>query len=240
MASAITAMMQPTYLPWIGYFDLMDQSDYFVILDDLQFSKQSWQQRNRIRTANDADWLSVPVEQKMGQLISNTKIYQPDIVIKKHLKSLELNYSRAGNFKDYFSSFKQIFAENSFTHSLSSLNITIIRWIAEQLSIETQIILSSELKSEGVRSAKLVNICKHLACNQYLSTPGAKEYLQEDKQIFTDGGIDVFLHGYEHPVWKQVFDPFIPYCSAIDLIFNHGKDSRMIMLSGRTSPKRLE
>ena len=231
--SPLCVIMQPTYLSWMGYFDLMDQADVFVYLDDVQFSKQSWQQRNRIRMSHDLGWLSVPVNQKMGQLIRDAEIKSSTDFPQKHIKSVEMNYARAPHFKKYFKEFSEVLTEGANTGKLVDLNIILIEWVAKQLQITTPRMRSSTIRVDGERSNYIVNICDHVKSKRYLSPEGAVVYLHEDRHLFEGAGIEVKIQKYAHPVWNQVYQPFIPYCSAIDLIFNNGENSREILLSGR-------
>src|SRR5690242_14000816 len=128
------AISQPTYLPWLGYFDLIDQVDLFVFLDNVQFEKQSWQQRNRIKTPTGLQWLTVPVafRGKFGQLIKEVEIRDPEFC-KNHLRAIELNYRRTPFFDSYFPELKEHFASITSRSLLADLNIRLIEWIVNIL-----------------------------------------------------------------------------------------------------------
>lgn len=239
MSAKICAVMQPTYLPWIGYFDLIDQADIFVFLDNVQFSKQSWQQRNRIRTKTGLQWLTVPVfsKGKLHQLVNQVTIIQPNLFPRTHLRAIEMNYYRASFFEKYFPEFKKIMVDSS--ELLSELNINIISWACSVMGIKTELWQSSDLGIEGKRSSLLVQICNKFNVNNYLSTMGAKEYLTEDYNNFLSHGIRILLHNYEHPEYSQVYTPFLPYAGIIDLLFNEGEHSLEIVRSGRKEPSPL-
>jgi hypothetical protein len=226
-------IMQPTYLPWIGYFDLMDQADVFIFLDNVQFSKQSWQQRNRIRTKKGLEWLTIPVKSKgkFGQFINQVTVTRSKIFPQTHLRAIELNYHQTPFYNNYFPGLQEIL--DGDIHLLNEININIIIWVSKLMGINIQFIRSSDLNIEGKRSDLLVQLCKKLNANQYLSPMGSKEYLVEDLNVFLSQGIKVFLHNYDHPEYNQVYTPFLPYAAIIDLLFNHGERSLEIIRSGR-------
>src|SRR5205823_3408897 len=146
------AISQPTYLPWLGYFDLIDQVDAFVLLDSVQFEKQSWQQRNRIKTPTGLQWLTVPVvfRGRLGQRIMEVIIRDPEFP-RKHLRAIELNYRRAPFFDRYFPELARILEQHPSGSHLADLNLEIIRWVCAALGIQTTLIRSSELHQDGRR-----------------------------------------------------------------------------------------
>ena len=223
MPSKIAAIMQPTYLPWVGYFDLIDQVDVFVYLDDVQFEKQSWQQRNQLRGPGGLEWITVPVRIKgrFGQLICDVEI-NPVKFPDKHIKQVAQNYRRAPYFKDYFESFEAAIRKAADSGVLCGLNISMIEWCCQNLSIGTKRVRSSQLGVEGRRSERLVQLLDKLEADRYLSPMGSYEYICEDSECFDREMVKVSFLQYEHPEYKQVYDPFMPYASVIDLLFNHG------------------
>ena len=222
--------MQPTYLPWLGYFDLIDQSDIFVILDDVQFEKQSWQQRNRIKAKNGWIWLTIPVIQKFGQKISETRINYANRWNEKHYKSIYYNYHSAASYNSFNDMLEKIYALHS--EFLIDFNMTIILWFCEQLGIHSQFIRSSELSSEGSKTERLVNICNDLHADTYLSPLGSRIYLEKNN-LFHNSGIELKYQHFEHPKYSQLWGDFIPYLSALDLLLTHGVNSLPIIRSGR-------
>jgi hypothetical protein len=220
-------------MPWIGYFDLIDQSDTFVILDSVQFEKQSWQQRNRIKTPTGLQWLTVPVifRGRLGQLINEVVIRADES--QKHLRAIELNYRRAPYFARYFPEIAVILEKHPAGGLLADLNIDLIRWCCGALHIQTPLVRSSELNQPGRRSELLVNLCRFFKAEFYLSPPGSAVYLLDDMPIFSDAGIQVAFQHFEHPAYRQMFPPFIPYASLLDLLFNEGEDSLGILRGGR-------
>ena len=226
------AVMQPTYLPWLGYFDLMDQVDAFVFLDDVQFSRQSWQQRNRIKTANGPQWLTAPAKGRSNQRIIDVELGDPSFC-RKHLLSVEQNYRKAPYFSAYFPSFSENFRKAAETGLLAELNISLISWMARAIEIQVPFFRSNAMEMDGLRSEKLARICEALEATDYLSPLGAKEYLLDELDEFNNLGICVSFQKFEHPVYRQLYGPFIPFISAIDVLFNEGPDSLNIIRRGR-------
>lgn len=237
---AICVTMQPTYLPWLGYFDLIDQSTVCVFLDNVQFAKRSWQQRNQIRTPKGLEWLTVPVRVKgqYHQLISEVEIVQHSSFPQDHRRAIELNYGRARYFDTYFPSLQEILTEGETL--LCELNLRLIRWLASEIGIEARFELSSVLGAQGRRTELLVDICQRVDASLYLSTIGATAYLAEECEIMQRNNIELLFHNYEHPAYRQVFEPFIPYASALDLLLNEGHKSLDIIRSGRKEPLTLQ
>lgn len=230
------AICQPSYLPWIGYFDLIDQVEVFVVLDDVQFEKQSWQQRNRIKTPTGLRWLTVPVifRGRLGQLIKDVEIRDNEFW-REHSRAIELNYRRSRFFDTY---------SRALTSSVSSarggllvdLNIGLIELLMGLLGIKTSVVFSSTLRQTGKRTELLANICRSLGATQYISPLGSAAYLLEEQDVMLNQGIDVVFHNFEHPEYRQLFPPFLPFASVIDLIFNEGHHSLEILRSGRRDP----
>ena len=215
------AIMQPTYLPWSGYFSLIESVDIFVILDTVQFQKRSWQQRNQIKTSQGSNWLTVPVvsKGKRNQLIKNTQIAKDRDFEKKHLKSIEFNYIKSRFFDEEF---KPIFDLLNKDHKyLAELNFTLINYFCKRLNIETEIIKSSDLNGRGKKADLLCSICKELNACKYISPPGSKDYLQESN-TFLEANIPVLYFNYSHPSYDQLWGDFLPYMSIVDLLFNTG------------------
>src|SRR5664280_3871852 len=153
------AISQPTYLPWIGYFDLIDQVDTFVVLDNVQFEKQSWQQRNRIKTPTGLQWLTVPVDfrNKLDQHIRSVLIREPDFW-RRHIRSIELNYRRSPFFDQYYAELKSLYADPSRGPLLIDLNMELIRRLCEKLGVTTPFVFASSLGVSGKRT-ELLGLC---------------------------------------------------------------------------------
>jgi len=234
------AIMQPTYLPWLGYLDLADQVDHFVLLDDVDFSGRSWQQRNRVRSAQGLCWLTVPVSRRAarGVPIHAVEISRGDFWCR-HWRTLELAYARAPHFGEWGPQLRALYAEGAPWKRLVALNTTLLHWLFTAYGIATPLTMASELKAGGRRGAHLAELCAALGADSYLSPPGSEEYLREDASTFADRGISVLLHGYEHPVYEQAFPTFLPQASSIDLLFNAGPQALEILRRGRRASRPL-
>lgn len=225
------AISQPTYLPWIGYLDLIDQVDVFVILDNVQFAKQTWQQRNRIRTAAGLQWLTVPVKLHFGQLIKEVEIREADFHVD-HLRAIELAYRRAPHFQTYFEGISSRLAKRE-SQLLVDLNTALLAWIMDALWVKTPLVRASSLGQHGKRTELLANLCSELGATEYISPAGSAAYLLEEQELLTSRGVQVLFHHYEHPTYQQLHKPFTAFASVIDLLFNEGTEARNIMRNGR-------
>jgi len=215
------AIMQPTYLPWLGYFSLMKNVDTFVILDDVQFEKRSWQQRNRIISDGLEIMLTVPVLKTSSNLIKNIKIDKASTYYKKHLKTILQSYSKSRYLSEHMDFFSKIYC-NQFD-KLIDLNMQFISYVKSFLKIETNIIFSSHLSVEGQKEHKLLNICKKIYATKYISPIGSVGYLR-DGAYFSDAGIEFEYFNYQHPNYKQLTDEFIPKMSIIDILLNENQE----------------
>ncbi|MGB2600808.1 MAG: WbqC family protein [Candidatus Omnitrophota bacterium] len=223
------AIHQPQYLPWLGYFDKMDQSDVFVLLDDVQYKKNEWQNRNKIRNSEGWQWITVPVLYEFGQEIREVNIDTAGNWREKHIKSIELNYSKAPYFDKYFTFFLDIFERE--WQSLSDLNTHFIEYFKETLGIKAKLIRSSNLNVQTSSTERLVDICKLLEADVYLSGAGGEEYL--DVELFKQSGIGLEFQAYKHPRYEQVYEGFEPYMAVADLLFCQGDKSIEIIREGR-------
>ncbi len=206
------------------------------MLDDAQFVKQSWHQRNRIKSPSGLMWLTVPVAFRglLGQPLCEVMIR--DIRFwEKHLRAVEVNYGRAPYFDEYYPKLRRILQNFSQGGRLVDLNVDLIQWLTKELGVTTPLLRASELGAEGKRSARLVSLCKLLGAVDYVS-PSSAVYLLDDVGLFSGSGLKVWFQNYTHPVYEQRFPPFVPYASVLDLLFNHGPDSCEIMRRGRGQP----
>ncbi|MEF2230128.1 MAG: WbqC family protein [Pseudodesulfovibrio sp.] len=228
-----SVIMQPTYMPWAGFFDLMDQCDSFFFLDDVEFSKQSWQQRNRIRGQHGLEWITVPVLTKgcSRQLISETRL-NGTAFVGKHVKQLRQNYGRARFFDRYIDSLAAVMRQAAETGLLCELNMSVILWIKEQLGVECTIARASRFEINARRSGRLVSLLREVGCTDYLSPVGSWEYLLEDYVLFEEAGIHIYLQRYQPVPHVQQFNPFVPYASVLDLLFNEGPGSLELIRRG--------
>ena len=229
------AIMQPTYLPWIGYFGLIYQVDIFVIYDDVQFDKRSWQQRNKIKTQSGSQWLTVPVKSKgmYSQKINEVIIDPKSNFSTSHIKAIETNYARAPFFKVYKNYIFDCIESNS--KSLLSLNQSLICLISNILNIEIEFVRSSDLKVAGKKEERLVNICKKLSADRYVSPPGSKVYLDET-DIFVKNNLTLAYQNFKHPIYPQINGDFISHMAIIDVLFNCGSDKTCKLISSSIKP----
>ena len=230
----VCAIMQPTYLPWIGYFALMDLADVFVFLDDVQLSKQSWQTRNRIKGESGKELLlSVPVRHAGSQPIKDVEIDGAHWVAK-HLRSFEQNYRKAPHFADAMMLYEPIL--RSEPAKLCDLNIALISGIADRLGITGKHIRSSQIAEKSAdRRDRLVDICKQFGVDTYLSPAGAAGYLTEEdgEAQFAAHGMTLLYQRYEHPTYPQINGAFLSHMGVLDLIANVGAgQAAAVMRSG--------
>jgi hypothetical protein len=234
------AIAQPTFLPWAGWFDLADQVELLVVLDDVAFSKQSWQQRNRIRTRDGLSYVTVPVRTagRLGQRIVDAELVV-DGTVDKLIRTVAQNYSHAAYFSRYFAEFSSVLRQSASAGMLCGMNCDLINWLSEQLGVVTPQVRSSQFSLQGTRGALVAKLCEQVGATRYLSPAGSEEYLLEDRAEFDQRGIKVDLHVYEHPVYRQCFQPFMPYASVLDLLLNEGDAAGAILRSGRRPPRIL-
>lgn len=234
----ICCILQPTFMPWSGFFALIDQCDIVVLLDSVQFSKQSWQQRNRIRTDKGLEFLTVPVKSagRFGQKISEVEIASNNFISSMESKIM-LHYRKAPFFQDYFPLIMDVLKTKVTEKNLAALNIGIIKLFVDILGIKTPLALSSSLNIAADRSILLADICDYFSCSSYLSPRGSREYLWNDRKIFENRDIRVFLQDFDHPKYRQIYEPFLPFASLCDLMLNEGPSSLNIIKSGINTPE---
>jgi hypothetical protein len=228
----IVGIHQPNFLPWVGYFYKMSRCDTFVVLDDVQFSKGSFQNRNRIKTANGVSWLTVPVLTR-GRGTQCTDEVLINVVTdwrRKHWNTICQNYGRTPYFSLFADAFSEIYS-CEWT-KLVDLNEALIRQIFDYLDIYPTIVKSSNLETVGHGAERLISICKTLGVDTYLSGFGGQSY--QDQQLFDAAGIKLEVYGFRHPVYPQLWGDFIENLSVIDLLFNCGERSREIIRSCST------
>lgn len=232
MGSRTVAIMQPTYLPWSGYFDLMAQCDTFVLLDCVQFDKRSWQQRNRIKTPQGVLWLTVPVHSKgrRGQIIRDVEIERDSNFAEQHIKTLQHHYHRAAHYEKYIEDFSTVHRKGH--HHLADLNIELIEWFRYVLGIRGELIRSSALDVQGSKVERLIAICRAVDAKVYLSPSGSRDYIEENN-LFPEHDIELRYHAYNPPLYRQLYGEFVPYLSVLDLLFNEGDASLGILRAGR-------
>lgn len=221
----IVAIHQPNYIPWSGYFYKILKSDVFIFLDDAQYTKNSFINRNRIKTPTGEAWLTVPVKASLTDKI-NEVVYADAQWKKKHIKSLEQNYKKAPFFEHYASDLWEII--NQENDHLYILNIALISYIAEQLSASCRFMLASEFPSEEKSDLRLIELVQRNKGTHYLSGRGGANY--QDENNFTAQGITLAYTDYVPQPYPQLWPEYIPNLSMLDLLFNCGPDARKIIL----------
>jgi hypothetical protein len=222
----IVAAHQPQYLPWIGYFHKLDTADVFVLLDNVQFKKNEWQNRNKIKTAQGWQWLTVPVLYNYPQLINEVPINNKANWQHKQRQAIVSNYKKAAHYHLLEPFFTKIFS--SYWDTISQVNIETVTRLAGILGIETPLYVASELGAfPEDPDERLIAIARHVGAETYLAGAGGREYM--DLKKYDNAGVAVIFQDFRHPVYDQLFGEFEPFMSVIDLIFNHGDQSLTIM-----------
>ena len=213
----IVSIHQPAHLPWLGYFDRIVSSDVFVFLDNVQFEKNSFTNRNRIKTPSGPLWLTIPVvTHGHRQNILDIRMDETQFWQKRQLRSIEQNYSKAVCFDDRFAKLEALYhpaAEGLAEFCYRQL----IFWLAE-FGISTPVVRASVLPIHGYKSDLVLALCQHLGATTYLSGPLGRNYLQEDE--FERAGIEVRYHQYAHPTYQQLHGEFVPQLAAADYWLN--------------------
>jgi hypothetical protein len=227
------AIMQPTYLPWLGLFDLMDQADEFVLLDSVQFERHSWQHRNRIRGPAGEILLTVPVRNTgLATVIADAQIADRRTVAK-HLVTIRQCYAKSAH-RPLLEELEPLY--KPATDSLLDLLVPLIEWLRTQLGVETPMLRSSTLAASGARDDLVRNICEERGATTYLATAGSRGYMSEG-DAFGASDIDVRYHRYICEPYPQLYQPFIPSLAALDAVLVLASDARAAMLAGRHPPE---
>lgn len=224
------AVVQSNYIPWRGYFDLMNLVDEFILFDNMQYTRRDWRNRNVIKCRNGLMWLTIPVDVKgkYHQEIKDTVISDVGWT-RQHWKTFVHCYSKAGHFSDYRETFEDLYLNTKEIH-LSLINHRFLEAICRLLGINTKITWSMDYQLAGDKTERLVNLCKQAGATSYLSGPTAKAYLKED--LFEREGIAVSYMDYsDYPEYNQLYPPFEPGVSIIDLILNEGPQATRFMKS---------
>uniref|UniRef100_UPI004047E7BD WbqC family protein n=1 Tax=Polynucleobacter sp. TaxID=2029855 RepID=UPI004047E7BD len=222
------AIVQSNYIPWKGYFDIIAASDEFIILDDVQYTRRDWRNRNQIKTPQGVQWLTVPVQVKCThhKIIREIKINGTDWAAT-HWKSILQNYSRAPYFLEIAEWLEPLYFNGSFIN-ISQLNRSFIEAICNYLGIKTRITNSWDYTLVRGKTERLADLCMQSGGTEYISGPAGKNYL--DEKIFSDFGIKLTWFNYEgYPPYPQLWGEFTHGVTILDLLFNCGKDSPKYM-----------
>lgn len=216
------AIIQSSYIPWKGYFDIIHDVDIFIFLEDVQYTKRDWRSRNKIKSPNGTEWITIPILGGRNQMLCEAKIDKSQNWHTKHLKKLQFNYSKSRFFNKYFDELKSLY-EMDWEY-LSELNIALIKHICNLLNIGTTLLNSCDLCSVGNKDEKLIDLITKVDGNCYISGPAAKNYIDPDK--FKNAGIELIYKDYSgYPEYSQLYPPFNHYVTVLDLLFNVGENA---------------
>ena len=226
----IVSINQPAYLPWLGYFHRIAMSDLHIVLDHVQFEKNSFTNRNKVRQKQGWYWLTVPVRTKgkFGDLpINRLEIDNTTPWGEKHWASLQSSYGKTAHFAIHRPFFAGIYARP--WDYLAELVIESNSYQLDALGIKTPILFSSQMGIGGLKDELVLNLCLEVGATHYLSGPLGRQYLQDDS--FAAADIELVYHDYEHPVYDQKHPGFEPYMAAVDLLFNLGPEAGGLLLA---------
>lgn len=236
---------QPVYLPWIGLFHKLHLCDEFVYMDTVQFLKQDWNNRNKIRTPHGFFMLTVPIDKnKSGENLDEIYIKIGDSEDKnfwqnQHLTNIKANYSKTPFFEELYPELEKIYV-NTVWEKLNDLCWEQFKLFAKFLGLGNKsIVKMSEVNFSGYKDELVLDHCLKLQGDHVVFGTHGKDYVDLNK--FHNKGIKVYFQEYNHPEYKQKFDPFEPYMSVIDLLFNHGRaNSLEILLKGNINYTELK
>jgi len=217
------AVLQSNYIPWKGYFDIINDVDTFIFYDDVQYTKNDWRNRNKVKSATGAQWLTIPVNNSNDSLICEVLLPNSNWNVK-HFKTISALYSKAPYFKRYKDFLEHVYLEQNW-RSLSELNQYLIQCISKNiLGVSTTFKDSREFKSEGQKLDRLLDLLHKSETDLYVSGPAAKDYI--DNARFEEEGIKLVYKDYNHyPEYNQFHPPFDHYVTIFDLLFHTGPDA---------------
>jgi hypothetical protein len=217
----VLSAIQSSFLPWFGYFSMMQASSHFVVLDNLQFDKNSWRNRNRINRNGEYQWITVPVHlvNGLGTKLNEVEIDYSQKWITKILGSIENNYKKCPHYPYFSEMLESAIRRKPVT--LHELNLELIQRIALELELSTKIVTSSEIETNSDPNQRLIELTQHFNCGTYLSGQAAREYLNIEK--FKDNTIEVLWYEFDEMFqYKHQSSNFLPKLSIIDLLMNLG------------------
>jgi hypothetical protein len=225
------AIVQSCYIPWKGYFDLINLVDEFILYDDRQYTRRDWRNRNRIKTPQGSKWLTIPVQVKgrYEQRINETVVSQSEWAAQ-HWKTLTHVYAATPHFDDYRDRFESLYRDLESEPRLSVINRVLLEELCGLLGIETRLSWSSDYEAEGTKTGRLVALCRAAGADSYLSGPMAREYIEEER--FAEAAIRLEYMDYsDYPEYAQLHPPFDHNVTIIDLLFHTGSDAPRYMKS---------
>ena len=223
------AILQSNYIPWKGYFDLINQVDEFILFDDVQYTKNDWRNRNILKTRHGLQWLTIPVlQKKLAQSIKETKIADMRWA-KKHWKSITASYAKTPYFQAYKEFFEDLYL-NTAEHYLSIVNYRFLAALCSILNIKPLISYSTDYNLVAGKTERIVDLCNQSGANEYVSGPAARNYL--DENLFRQENIKLSYINYSgYPEYPQMFGAFEHGVSILDLVFNEGPNAHKYMKS---------
>ena len=236
---------QPVYLPWLGLIHKASLADVFILMDDVQYLCQDWNNRNRIKTPQGgAIWLTVPVNQdgSKSKRLADIRISEERNVPehkrwqRRHWKSIQVTYSGAPYFKAYRQFFQWLYLENQWQY-LSDLNLAILKQIFEWFEIDATLVIGSNCRFQGKKSDLVLEHALTFDANVVVTGAQGKGYIRFD--TFSQNNIKVVVQEFNHPVYSQRFGPFVSHLSFIDLLFHHGPLSRKICMQNNITREEL-
>ena len=225
------AILQSDYIPWKGYFDIINMVDEFILYDDVQYTRNDWRNRNQIKTANGVQWITIPVftNGKFGQKINETRTSNPKWAVK-HMKTIRQTYAKAPYFKEYEALFTDLYERAGQMEYLSQINYLFLTEICGLLGIETDITWSSDYDLVEGQTERLVDLVRSAGGDYYLSGPAAKSYIKDE--LFDEAGIQLAYMDYSgYPEYPQLYGDFQHEVSILDLLFMCGPEAPSYMLS---------
>jgi hypothetical protein len=227
------AIVQSNYIPWKGYFDIIGSVDEFIFLDEVQYTRRDWRNRNLIKTNTGLRWLTIPVNVKSNFSIRIDQVTVADPTWgSKHWAAIAGSYKRAPFFDLYKEVFRDLFLNQKEIY-LSRINYEFIKLINALLGITTKLSWSTDYSSLDGKTERLVSLCKAAGATEYLSGPAARDYLNID--LFTAAGMSVRWMNYnDYPEYHQSFPPFVHGVSVLDLLFNEGHNAVDFLKLNRT------
>jgi hypothetical protein len=226
------AILQSNYIPWKGYFDLVNSVDEFILYDDMQYTKNDWRNRNTIKTNKGVEWLTIPVGQNINRRIRDVEVTNSKWQIK-HWKTLVQNYSRSPYFKNVAEIFEPLYTETTHTN-LSETNRIFIEAVCKYLGITTTISNSWNYDLIEGKTERLVDLCRQAGGGHYISGPAAKDYIQTD--LFDEAGIELSWMDYSgYPEYEQQYPPFVHGVTILDLLFHVGPNAPWYVWGWRSS-----
>jgi len=225
----IISINQPAFIPWLGYFQRILLSDLHVVLDHVQFEKNSMINRNKIKTKDGKElWLTIPVKTsgRFGDLsINKIEIHNNRKWQKRITESIKHSYGKSPFFNEYYKDLELMICDDYLL--LNDIIKRISKYLISQLQINIPIYYSTDLAIRNEKSELILELCKYFKADTYISGPFGRNYLEIEK--FESAKIKLLFHDYNHPTYKQINGGFISHLSILDLLFNKGPESKLIL-----------